>query len=119
MESVTIMGSANYGDITYSIDLSYYQVQITSILATCPFSGTIVDPVSILGPGVSAYLSGNGGFQPLAGTVSVSVDTKSYIFTFDTGSNTISQTRRHLRQRRVDQKRRRQLNALGVQHLLR
>jgi autotransporter-associated beta strand protein len=92
LEAVSANGSANYGDITYSIDLSYYADQITNALVTCPFSGTIVDPVSTLGAGVSAYLSGNGGFQPLAGTCSVAVDTKLYDFTFDTGPNTISQT---------------------------
>jgi autotransporter-associated beta strand protein len=92
LEAVSTNGSANYDDTTYSIDLSYYSDQIGSALATCPFSGTIVDPVSILGPGVSAYLTGNGGFQPLPGACSVAVDTKAYNFTFDTGPNTISQT---------------------------
>ncbi|MCC6124613.1 MAG: autotransporter-associated beta strand repeat-containing protein [Pirellulales bacterium] len=92
LEAVSTYGSANYGDTTYSIDLSFYRDQIVAAAATCPFAGTIVDPVSTLGAGVSAYLSGNGGFKPLAGACSVSVDTKSFSFTFDTGSNTISQT---------------------------
>jgi autotransporter-associated beta strand protein len=92
IEAVSTNGSANYGDTTYSIDLSFYRDQIVGAAATCPFAGTIVDPVSTLGAGVSAYLSGNGGFKPLAGACSVSVDTKSYSFSFDTGSNTISQT---------------------------
>jgi autotransporter-associated beta strand protein len=92
IEAVSTAGNANYGDTTYSIDLSFYADQINAALATCPFSGTIVDPVSTLGSGVSAYLSGNGGFKPAAGNCSVSVDTKSYSFTFDTGPNTINQT---------------------------
>jgi autotransporter-associated beta strand protein len=92
LDAVSTNGSANYGDITYSVDLSYYRTQIADTVATCPFSGTVVDPVSTLGAGVSAYLSGTGGFRPSAGTCSVAVDTKSFNFTFDTGSNTISQT---------------------------
>jgi autotransporter-associated beta strand protein len=92
LDAVTTNGSANYGNVTYSVDLSYYKSQILDTMATCPFSGTIVDPVSTLGAGVSAYLSGEGGFRPSSGTVSVAVDTKSFNFTFDTGSNTISQT---------------------------
>jgi autotransporter-associated beta strand protein len=92
MEAVSTPGNANFTDSTYSIDLSYYADQINAALATCPFSGTIVDPVSTLGSGVSAYLSGAGGFRPAAGNCSVSVDTKSYSFTFDTGTYTINQT---------------------------
>jgi autotransporter-associated beta strand protein len=92
IEAVSTNGYANYGDNTYCVDLRYYGDQIAGAMATCPFSGTIANPVATLGAGVSAYLSGNGGFQSVAGNCSVAVDTKSYLFTFDTSSNTISQT---------------------------
>jgi autotransporter-associated beta strand protein len=92
IEAVSTANFAYYGNTTYAIDLSFYADQIDNVLTTCPFAGSISNPVSTLGSGVSAYLTSSGGFQQLAGSCSIDVDTKNYNFSIDTGVNTVSQT---------------------------